>query len=138
MLRNRAGGWCGYVGVPRSHELYGIGYSECRTCTDDSCWTSPTPHSRPDSLVEVHGGLTFADLCSPGEPIDGICHIAEPGREDKPWWFGFDCGHFDDAQPMDWGFEQQDGHVEIFGVYRTQEWVTTEVTSLASQLAAHR
>jgi hypothetical protein len=29
LVRNRYGGWCGYVGVPSTHPWYKVGYSEC-------------------------------------------------------------------------------------------------------------
>lgn len=136
MLRNHHGAWCGYVGVPQAHSLYGVGYDDCRTCDGESCYTDDTPHVRPGSLVDVHGGLTFADLCTPGEPIDGICHIAQNGREAKPWWFGFDCGHHMDLVPTlaDYDFT---GLPRYAPVYRTEGWVTDEVTNLAGQLVKY-
>jgi len=57
---------CGYVRVPQGHPLYGASYE--------------TPN------VEVHGGLTFAELEPCTEHKDG-----------QGWWFGFDCAHFMDA-----------------------------------------
>lgn len=44
MLRaGHMGHWCGYVGVPKGHPAYGKGYD--------------------DVDVQVHGGLTFSDMC---------------------------------------------------------------------------
>ncbi len=57
---------CGYVRVPPNHPLHSMGYEE------------------PN--VEVHGGLTFAELEPCTEHPDG-----------QGWWFGFDCAHFMDA-----------------------------------------
>jgi len=120
MLRSRFGNWCGYVGVARRHPFHGIDYQMIN--------------------VDVHGGLTFAGLCTPGEPIDGICHIAEPGRETEPWWLGFDCGHYMDYQP---GMAATMAEVlkeptyrDLYetGHYRTVEYVRNEVTELARQL----
>lgn len=56
---------CGYVRVPPSHPLHGKSYD--------------------DADVDVHGGLTFADI--------------EPCTEEDGtgWWFGFDCAHWQDA-----------------------------------------
>jgi len=63
---------CGYVGVERSHGLYGIDYTEI-----------------PDELgIDlVHGGLTYS----------GRAHWNET---DDRWYFGFDCGHHEDFCPF--------------------------------------
>jgi hypothetical protein len=53
---------CGYVRVPPGHPLFGKDYN--------------------DVDVEVHGGLTFAEI----EP----CKEHEDGQG---YWFGFDCAH---------------------------------------------
>jgi hypothetical protein len=66
VLAREAGHRCGYVRVPPGHSLFG------------KEWDSPN--------VEVHGGLTFAEL----EP----CTEHEDGQG---WWFGFDCAHSGDA-----------------------------------------
>jgi hypothetical protein len=107
------GSWCGYVGVPQSHPLFGQGY-----------------HDVPD--VDVHGGLTFADAChETGDESRGICHVGEIGAADHVWWFGFDCAHAWDITP---------GHDHGFGfpdsTYRTREYVEAECARLAEQLAA--
>lgn len=69
--------------------------------------------------VEVHGGLTFADGRTPGA--------------DKPvglWWFGFDCGHFNDLCP---GMLRYGWH-ESNTTYRDLAYVRAECASLAVQL----
>lgn len=115
MVRNPWATWCGYVGVPQDHAFYRKSYEV------------------PE--VWVHGGLTFAELCSPGETLDGICHIAEPGRETKPWWFGFDCAHGEDLQPgMQTLMENYGFNLYGQGVYRDEAYVHAQVTSLAWQL----
>ena len=61
IVRNGSGALCGYVGVGPGHPLHGVGYSQCmRTPPCDDSWCG---HS-PGSLVDVHGGLTFADSCT--------------------------------------------------------------------------
>lgn len=113
MVRQHFGAWCGYVGVPRKHRFHGL------------------PYEMID--LDVHGGLTFADRCAPGEPIDGICHIAWEGRESESWWFGFDCGRAWDVMP---GLHVAHHDLRLAGaVYRDEAWVTNEVTNLAAQLA---
>jgi hypothetical protein len=123
--RNRFGAWCGYVGLPPEHPLYGKGYGDDALCD-----------------LEVHGGLNFADTCQEGaEDGWGVCHVPEPGRPAEVWWLGFDCGHFQDLVP---------GRVEARSaigsphpapypqVYRTFDYVRAEVRSLAAQLARAR
>lgn len=60
IVRNSGGALCGYVGVPESHPWHGISEYQCTaspTCEEDYC-----DHG-PESAIEVHGGLTFADGC---------------------------------------------------------------------------
>jgi hypothetical protein len=128
--RNHSGNWCGYVGVPEGHRAYERGYD--------------------DVPAVVHGGLTYANFCQEGCPPEyGICHLPQEGRPDKVWWLGFDCGHWMDYLP---GMaarlkEIRASHPEYreypeerdFGEkYRTLDYVVSEVTQLAAQVAAVR
>ena len=64
---------CGYVGVPKSHPWYGLGYD--------------------DIDAEIHGGLTFSQHETDRE---------EPYPHDTGqdiWWVGFDCAHAGDMIP---------------------------------------
>ena len=108
-VRNHFGAWCGYVGVPPEHPLHGQGYGMVD--------------------VDVHGGLTFADFCADSEEPEAICHVAAPGRPDRVWWLGFDCGHAFDFQPGIMSFEAIPGMV-----YRDLAYVVEQVTQLAIQL----
>lgn len=100
IVRNHMGGLCGYVGVPEGHPMFGRAYSECLQGCDDeegSCYQ----HS-PEYLYQVHGGLTFSGKCQEGPPeteASRICHVPEPGLPANVWWFGFDCGHYNDLHP---------------------------------------
>lgn len=67
---------CGYVGVPAVHPLHGVDYMQ----------TSPALGDSPESVFDVHGGITFAG--------DGKGEY--PVKSDL-WWFGYDCGHSWDA-----------------------------------------
>jgi hypothetical protein len=118
------GNWCGYVGVPPGHPLYG------------------KPYQDVDSDLQVHGGVTFSDACNPkSTEATGICHVAEPGEPDHVWWFGFDCAHAWDISPglvkarSDSGigelFDQKIGPDEI---YRTLTFVQEQCRKLAAQL----
>lgn len=66
VLAREVGHRCGYVRVPPGHPLHGKFYDS------------------PD--LDVHGGLTFAEI----EP----CTEHEDGQG---YWFGFDCAHSGDA-----------------------------------------
>lgn len=58
LVRGPHGSWCGYVGVTESHPWFGVDYSGCpQQCSEDWC------SHRPESRVEVHGGLTFSSFC---------------------------------------------------------------------------
>jgi hypothetical protein len=106
MHRNPMGAWCGYVGVPSTHQYFKKHYDECD--------------------VSVHGGLTYANECQ-----GDICH---PG-EDERWWLGFDCAHAYDLIPawQDSSFRLAAAHKR--DTYRDEAYVTAEVKKLAEQLA---
>lgn len=117
-LRNHhAGSWCGYVGVPRGHALYGRSYSEGENSVEVT--------------VNVHGGVTFSNRCERGEGVMRICHDGKS----HPWWFGFDTAHCFDYMPA--MFAKIPGLRSIKDCeYRTLEYVCQEVKSLAAQLRA--
>ena len=58
---------CGYVRIPPSHPWHGQHYDN------------------PQVNVNVHGGLTFAQL--------ELCEE----KDGTGWWFGFDCAHYGDS-----------------------------------------
>lgn len=109
---------CGYVRVSPTHPLFGKGYD--------------------DPNVEVHGGLTFAELEPCTEHSDG-----------QGWWFGFDCAHAGDASTdpdanLSEVGEDAQRMLQIARSYPTryaaghywrQEEVERETESLARQLA---
>jgi hypothetical protein len=114
ILRNQLGNLCGYVGIPQEHPSYGADPSNVD--------------------VDVHGGLTYAGKCN-----GHICHVPEPGMPDDVWWFGFDCGHYEDLCP----FTAEAVHAIGFGAgvnraidvtYKNMAYVMQEVKSLAEQL----
>jgi hypothetical protein len=78
-LRGPHGSWCGYVGVPVNHPVYGKDYGDNETET-----------------LDVHGGITYASKCA-----GAICHIPAPGMPDEVWWLGFDTAHYMDLSPTD-------------------------------------
>ena len=128
VVRNTAGGLCGYVGLPRQHPWHGKEYGDClRGCPEDDYCCG---HS-PDGRVGVHGGLTFSNCCAEGrDETVGVCHVPLPGRPHDVWWFGFDCGHSGDLLPEP-HFAKYFGD----GVYRDFAYVQAECVRLAAQLA---
>lgn len=105
-----SGHWCGYVGVAETHPLYQVDCSMGEHCFD------------------VHGGITFGDMCSPGEDESkGVCHLPDEGEPDHVWWHGFDCHHSGDSSP---GYDLHwDGTC-----YRPLSYIKSECKSLAQQL----
>lgn len=113
----------GYVGVPINHPLY---FKDLDAVS-----------------LDVHGGLTYSN--GGGGSYFPI--------ESDLWWFGFDCGHFDDLNDME-SYERYFGdmpdymkHVERFdrtikyrqdiATVKTQEHVEAECKRLAEQLAEY-
>jgi hypothetical protein len=124
------GNLCGYVGVPSSHPAHGKGYSP-----DD--YDKPTNLEAAINAIEVHGGLTFSSPCGHGaDESRGICHVPDPGEPDDIWWFGFDCGHFQDLCPA--SAASIPGYLRMMGsevTYRTVSYVEAEIRGLAVALA---
>ena len=80
----------------------GTGLHDCPQpprCTMRICWGRPDHPTHGKDYrecrdVRVNGGLTFADGCAEsGDPSRFVCHIPQPGRPDKVWWFGLDSAH---------------------------------------------
>lgn len=121
VVRNRFGAWCGYAGVEEGHPLFGVPYNECE--------------SRPElDGIYIHGGLTFSDFCVEDGKEHGICHLVEPGENDRVWWFGFDCGHSSDLVPRIMNFDKKYG-LPTHGTYKTVEFARAETRDLAAALA---
>lgn len=74
---------CGYVGLPKTHRLYKVEYSDSITINNED--------KRLDDILEVHGGITYSGFMF--------------GDED--WYFGFDCGHCFDDKDIDKAFEYE-------------------------------
>lgn len=132
MVRNSMGTLCGYVGVPPEHPWHGKHYSQClEACPEgDYCYG----HS-PESQILVHGGITFSAACQE-DRAEGICHVPAPGRPHDVWWFGFDCGHYEDCSPLDHTMAAERPEWRTDGEYRDLEYVQDECADMALQLAA--
>jgi hypothetical protein len=122
VVRNSMGALCGYAAVPPGHPLHGLGYDHI------------------EDEIDVHGGLTYSDRCMTSGPV---CHVPEPGEPDDVWWFGFDCGHYQDLIPrMQASLTQTPDGRSIaerlvrYASYRPLAYVQAEVERLASQLTS--
>jgi len=139
--------WCGYVGVPKDHPLHGVEYSQesevlkgrldklLQTPANEVPMTMARSISalcgdlkaRPDTVLDVHGGITYSRACE-----GPICHDAP----EKVWWFGFDCAHYGDYSP---GFAQSLAELTSNDwrnaeEYKDLRFVITETLKLAQQL----
>lgn len=140
-VRGGSGSWCGYVGVAEGHPLFGVPYNgQLDGDGTEGAW----PNS-PEGILNVHGGITFSDLCQEGAPEESsVCHIPAPGEPDHVWWFGFDAAHAGDYSPkMDRElyamFGNQFGRTggpKDYETYRTLEYIREQCAELAAQLLA--
>lgn len=134
-VRSQFGAWCGYVGVAEGHALFDISYSTCpEKCGQDYC------EHTSESVLQVHGGITFSRFCQDGDEAENVCHVPGPGEPDRVFWFGFDCNHAFDYAPGMAVYLREAGvqaGVSPFGdIYRDLEYVKAECARLAAQLAA--
>jgi hypothetical protein len=127
MVRGPHGALCGYVGVNPGHPWHGKGY--------DDCTVYDGPDDDWDRYPSVHGGLTYADGCSHGDPARSICHIPAPGQPDDVWWLGFDCAHAGDYSGMKYDEAWRVRFPPGGDVYRDFGYVRSECQRLASQAA---
>lgn len=104
--------FCGYVGVRKTHPLYGKHYD------DKELWET-----------HVHGGLTFSDKARFSDVFKNKC-----------WYFGFDCAHAGDLVPkmaeIRSKMPYEDEFVSLFSgdEYRDLHYVQSELESLVGQL----
>ena len=75
---------CGYVGVPKSHILYGKDYNDNIGLETIEC------------KFDVHGGITYAG--GNDYPID---------TNGELWWFGFDTAHYGDGKNIDLAYKYE-------------------------------
>ena len=126
IVRNRMGGLCGYVGVPRGHRFYEVDY--------DNVSLNPDGSYDEDNYPPAHGGLTYASKCQVGPEDQTICHVVEPGEDDDVFWLGFDCGHWMDLQPRMVMLDRELGMGREHGSYKDIAYVKRNVEELAAWL----
>lgn len=71
------GYYCGYVGIPQEHPLYGVKLFVYSNLLGDLT---------PEEYFDVHGGITYSGN---GEAL---------GLDSRYWWYGYDCGHAGDTK----------------------------------------
>lgn len=141
IVRNYFGAWCGYVGIAASHPWHAKQYSDVVGACNEECNAEDNYHGghHISSMIRVHGGLTFSAFCADAtDEARGICHAPGAGEPDHVWWFGFDCGHFQDLSPVMAARELSRDFGLTEGHYWNITQVRNEVTELAAQLAAVR
>ena len=156
-FNDHIGVYCGYVGVPHNHPLFGVAYDKSNKyvkAPDDgekvgkrgtlplfiAALSDDEDRMRAlDVVFDVHGGLTYSGLgrSKKGQP-------SFPDNDERPgyWWFGFDCGHAGDGRHEGWLRKQREKHPSIANVWRNFEgdefrglcYVEAECERLAIQL----
>ena len=132
---------CGYVGLSKTHFLYGVEYNEEIKISEEAkenfkksdigkrgilsifCFDGET--ITPGVFFNVHGGITYA--AGSGD---------YPVKSDL-WWFGFDCAHAGDAKDLSIlseDIKEIELKYPLGGELRTLEYCIYECESLADQL----
>lgn len=142
---------CGYVGIPKTHTLYGDDYCNYLDIKKEdledkkvsgvfplflSCFDEDE-RIRIDAFFECHGGITYSG---------GGENSNYPINSDL-WWFGFDCAHYMDGRDLYYALEKFPEEKELIekriewelecplgGTVRTKEYVEKECMNLAEQL----
>ena len=108
---------CGYVGIPESHIFYRKHYNQyLDECSDYIVYRKGEGQSSIESLLSVHGGVTFT-----GNTLEGM--------DPHLWYIGFDCAHAGDLilyLPLN--IRSWDD------VFRDEIYVMKELESLLEQL----
>jgi hypothetical protein len=108
---------CGYIAIPKGHELYGKDYDEID--------------------ISIHGGLTYGEYSENGYPVE---------TEEQVYWIGFDCAHCGDAKDLDliksFGEDRKEiksmleieAKYPMGGIVRTLEYVENELIEAVKQI----
>lgn len=144
---------CGYVGISKTHSLYGKDYDDYLEIKKEDiegkevsgvfpllgALLDEDERVRIDAFFNCHGGITYAG---------GGAESKYPVKSDL-WWFGFDCAHCDDGKELDLAIEyfpelsqrilmtkQIEDMYPTGGIIRNKEYVENELKDLATQLAS--
>lgn len=132
---------CGYVGLPESHVLHGLHYSEESQYIRDITEEEPVGQRGPISLLcmgdkktspeiayDVHGSLTYAGK------------LDFPEIDPSLWYFGYDCAHCDDGvspQYVEWAKENLPENIRDFETtegFKDLDFCIAQCESLAKQI----
>lgn len=100
---------CGYVGIPKTHILYGKEYDEYLEIKKKNVWDREVSGIFPllgtvideddririEAYFNCHGGITYS----------GGGEKSKYPIESDLWWFGFDCAHCNDGRDFDLAIE---------------------------------
>ena len=118
---------CGYVGIPKTHTLYGKDYDE-----------EFNEENSIECHFDIHGGITYASSS-----------MVSPIESNGLWWLGFDLAHYMDGKDLDLAlkYELLDESTylklkEVENMYpisettvKTLDYCIDECKSLAKQLS---
>lgn len=108
---------CGYIAIPKDHELYEKDYDEID--------------------ISVHGGLTYSEYSRDNYPVKS---------DEDVWWIGFDCAHGGDAKDLELikSFGEENHEVQVmldmesrfsnYGTVRNIEYVENELIDAVKQI----
>lgn len=99
---------CGYVGIPKTHPLYGKDYNHKSNVRLDGLTVQINNPVGTFLAAASIGEEEYADLSYAANVNGGLTYAQ--GTPDYPvesdlWWFGYDCAHIDDiddgGKPLD-------------------------------------
>lgn len=119
IIRRESGGHLGaYVGLRRSHPLYGF-----------------EADAVPAGLLSVPGGLDYAAPCDQqGNESRSICHVRGGAQHDDLWWVGTVCNRIGDLIPDDMSHAREAQRLGIRQTYRDAQTLFGICTDLAAEL----
>lgn len=147
--------WCGHTPESGFSVHGGLTFADsCHEPTEEDWLQIEAKAAAPELLAEAveypkgdsaerlrelrsQSGLTWGEW-EAYQQARRICHIPEPGRPTKVFWFGFDCAHSGDRTPK---FERDryrygEAFMDRASVYRDRAYVEGQCVKLAEQLKA--
>lgn len=104
-LKNWGHAWCGYIGFPPGHSMFGESYID-----------------HYEDWPDVHGGWTYSDRAEHLDAIAGMSGL---------WWIGFDCAHSGDLLPGMLGYSKR----RSWESFKTIEYVAGQIAAAVTHEA---